>query len=211
MPIPTYISGYPPDGFSLGNTKTTIRGNLDGTFQTLGIQHYNQNSGNISSGLVGKHQYITFPQQGFQPTTAAGEIELFNGALPTGGNYNLAYIGSGSSTAVQLTRSEIPKAMQNGYSWMAGNILWQWGLNNAPSSGSFALGLAAGTYVFAANGNVDYSANPFIIQATLIGSSSAISGTGTVSIISATATEFKWAFNGAGTSYLGFYWTAIGI
>ena len=43
MSIPTYTQGYPPDGSSLGQTKSVIRNNLDGTFLTLAVDHVDNN------------------------------------------------------------------------------------------------------------------------------------------------------------------------
>ncbi len=54
MAIPIYTLGYPPDGSSLGQTKTTIRNNLDGTFLTLGGDHVNNNGqpGSIPQDII---------------------------------------------------------------------------------------------------------------------------------------------------------------
>ena len=53
MSIPAFTPGYPPDGSSLGETKSVIRNNLDGTFLTLGVDHINNNGqpGSESSGI----------------------------------------------------------------------------------------------------------------------------------------------------------------
>ena len=57
MGIPAYVPGYPPDGSSLGQTKSTIRNNLDGTFQTIAVDHIN-NNGDPGSQPPGYHTII---------------------------------------------------------------------------------------------------------------------------------------------------------
>jgi|WetSurMetagenome_2_1015567.scaffolds.fasta_scaffold538640_1 hypothetical protein len=134
MAIPTFTSGYPPDNFSLGQTKSQIRDNLDGTFQAAAINHYSQNQSN-----PGKHKYIQLPSQVNPTSTAAQEILLFNGGSSIGGTTNLWFstYSNGtvnSSTAVQMTRREVPIASSKGYSWLPGGILLQWGSVSSPGS-----------------------------------------------------------------------------
>jgi hypothetical protein len=134
MAIPSFTSGYPPDGFSLGQTKSQIRDNLDGTFQAATVNHYNQNQTN-----PGKHRYIQLPAQANPASTAAQEILLYNGGSSVGGSTNLWFstYSNGSvnaSTSVQMTRREVPIAASKGYSWLPGGILLQWGAISSPGS-----------------------------------------------------------------------------
>jgi len=133
MPIPTYTPGYPPDGSSLGQTKAVIRNNLDGTFQTLGIDHVN-NNGQPGSQPAGYHTLIHQVTQ-TSISTETGYNQIFSGvpgtlvvnagttsAVPNDGDtqfYSLSSLG----TLTQLTGY---KASTNGYCW-AGGILFQWG------------------------------------------------------------------------------------
>ena len=77
MPIPTYTPGYPPDGSSLGQTKSTIRNNLDGTFQTLAIDHVN-NNGQPGSNPAGYHTIIHQVSQ-TSVSTVSGVNQVFSG------------------------------------------------------------------------------------------------------------------------------------
>lgn len=143
MPIPTYTPGYPPDGSSLGQTKSTIRNNLDGTFQTLGIDHVN-NNGQPGSNPAGYHTVIHEVTQ-TSVNTVTGVNQIFSGvpgtlsvnatttpAIPPGGDTQL-YSLTGMGTLSQLTGSS---ASANGYCW-AGGILFQWGEVSSPgNSGS---------------------------------------------------------------------------
>ena len=141
MPIPTYTPGYPPDGSSLGQTKSTIRNNLDGTFETLAVDHIN-NNGQPGSQPAGYHTVIHQVTQTNVPLVA-GVNQVFSGvpgtlvvnstttaAIPSNGDTQL-YSLSGSGALSQLTGSS--KA-SNGYVWVAG-ILFQWGANAAIGNG----------------------------------------------------------------------------
>jgi hypothetical protein len=134
MPIPTYTPGYPPDGSSLGQTKSTIRNNLDGTFQTLAVDHVN-NNGQPGSNPAGYHTIIhEVPQTAV--ATVSGFNQLFSGvpgtlsvnatttpAIPANGDTQL-YSLSAAGVLAQLTGF---LANQNGYAWIGG-ILLQWGI-----------------------------------------------------------------------------------
>jgi hypothetical protein len=77
MAIPTYTPGYPPDGSSLGQTKSTIRNNLDGTFETLAVDHVN-NNGVPGSNPAGYHTIIhQVPQTNVDD--CAGYNQIFSG------------------------------------------------------------------------------------------------------------------------------------
>jgi len=133
MPIPTYTPGYPPDGSSLGQTKSTIRNNLDGTFQTLGIDHVN-NNGSPGTNPAGYHTVIHQVTQ-TSVATIAGVNQVFSGVpgtlvvdgtttsfVPNNSDTQLYALTAGGALA-QLT-GYYPTG--NGYAW-AGGILFQWG------------------------------------------------------------------------------------
>ena len=136
MPIPTYTPGYPPDGSSLGQTKSTIRNNLDGTFATLAIDHIN-NNGQPGSQPAGYHTVIhEVPQTNV--TTQPGYNQVFSGVpgtlivngvttptIPPGGDQQL-YSLTGGGVLSQLTGKV---ASANGYAW-TGGVLIQWGIQS---------------------------------------------------------------------------------
>jgi FlaG/FlaF family flagellin (archaellin) len=79
MPPPTYVKGFPQDGSSLGNTRVQIRNNLDGTFDTLAVDHVD-NNGNPSTGTPGYHRVIHFQDQGSAiPSPVANTTQLYTG------------------------------------------------------------------------------------------------------------------------------------
>lgn len=141
MPIPTYVPGYPPDGSSLGQTKSTIRNNLDGTFETLNVDHVN-NNGQPGSQPAGYHTVIHEVSQS-SISTVSGYNQIFSGvpgslvvngittpAIPNNGDTQL-YSLSGGGILAQLTGYS---ASQNGYAWIGG-ILIQWGRGTATNTG----------------------------------------------------------------------------
>ncbi len=133
MPIPTYTPGYPPDGSSLGQTKSTIRNNLDGTFQTLAVDHVN-NNGQPGGNPAGYHTLIHQVRQS-NVSTASGYNQVFSGTpgtlivngvttpfIPANGDDQLYSLNS-AGVLSQLTGR---LSSGNGYAWIGG-ILLQWG------------------------------------------------------------------------------------
>ncbi len=143
MPIPTYTPGYPPDGSSLGQTKATIRNNLDGTFETLGVNHVN-NNGQPGSNPAGYHTIVQEVTQ-TSVNTVTGVNQVFSGipgtlavnatttpSIPSDGDTQL-YSLTGTGVLSQLTGGS---ATANGFSW-TGGVLLQWGfVSNPGGSGS---------------------------------------------------------------------------
>lgn len=210
MTIPTYTPGYPPDGSSLGQTKSTIRNNLDGTYQTLAIDHVN-NNGQPGSNPAGYHTIIHQVSQ-VNVSTVAGVNQIFSGVpgtliingvstpnIPPNGDTQL-YSLTGMGGFSQLTGHS---TSLNGYSWVSG-ILIQWGKVSIPSGSH-----STGSVTF----NPAFPNNCFNVSLTLIAQSSGTnSSSNTLCVANAgpTKTSFPWIFNGNSGSYTNFFWTAIG-
>lgn len=208
MGIPTYTTGYPPDGSSLGQTKSTIRNNLDGTFQTLNIDHVN-NNGSPGTQPAGYHMVIhEVPQTSVN--TVTGYNQVFSGvpgtlvvnstttsAVPANSDQQL-YSLTGGGILSQLTGHS---AATNGYQWVGG-VLMQWGIVNTPSS--------TGTVTFATS-NVSFPNNCFNVQVSLVAHAGGSGTVNTISSITGTVTKnsFNYSYTGT-TSYSAFYWFAIG-
>jgi len=211
MPIPTYTAGYPPDGSSLGQTKSTIRNNLDGTFQTLGVDHIN-NNGQPGSKPPGYHTIIHEVTQ-TSVTTVAGVNQIFSGvpgtlivngvttaAIPSNGDTQL-YSLTGAGILSQLTGNS---STSNGYVWVGG-ILIQWGQVvtslNTGATGTITFSPAFPNNCFSfqttpgfAAGNPPTNSNPCTIAYSTPISKTAVS----------------WESFTASSKYTNFYWTAIG-
>lgn len=204
MPIPTYTPGYPPDGSSLGQTKATIRNNLDGTFQTLAVDHIN-NNGQPGSQPAGYHTIIhQVPQSSV--STVTGYNQIFSGvpgtlivngvttpAVPANNDQQL-YSLTGGGILSQLTGYS---ANTNGYCW-AGGLLFQWGVKLSPGS--------SGNILFA-TANIAFPHSCFNVSLTLRRDGST-STQGVYINGVPTATGFSYTGSSSGSQAL--YWFAIG-
>jgi len=144
MSIPTFTLGYPPDGSSLGNTKSTIRDNLDGSFEVFGIDHQTQNT--IFPGAAGSHTKVSLKNTTNTSTPTlppgifgVGYETLYSqpaGSAPLGPLGEVFYSRAGNA-GVQLTGPGTPTPIvNNGYTFLAGGIVLQWGLFPSPVSGN---------------------------------------------------------------------------
>src|SRR5271163_4949800 len=185
MPIATFNRGYPPDGYSLGNTKVVIRNNLDGTFDTLAVDHVN-NNGIPGSNPPGYHTLIHQITQ-TNVKTLADYNQVFSGipgvlevnsvvtpAIPPGGDTQL-YNLTASGVLTQLTGGLFDAVNGNGYASISG-LLIQWGRITG-LSGSWPTSPQTLNFV---TENVNFPTESFIVLTTFIGPSS--SSTGDISI-----------------------------
>lgn len=142
MSIPTFTLGEPPDGSSLGSTKVAIRNNIDGTFQTLNVDHVN-NNGLPGSNPPGYHLVIHQVKQTATPGQMAGVNQIFAGdpavlinpnttkvnGIPSNGDTQLfALTGGGGFSQLTGNSSGI-----NGYQWIGG-VLIQWGFTTVSAA-----------------------------------------------------------------------------
>lgn len=204
MSIPAFTQGYPPNGFTLGQTKATIRDNLDGTFLTVAVNHYDNNDPN-----VGKHKFIQLPTAANPLTTAASEILLINGFTTYGGLNNLIFVPPNKTVfgnTVQMTRNEIPSTTANGYSWLPGGMLIQWGAVSDAGGSNPAAGVN--------NFPIPFPNSVFTTIATpLYAGAKPNSGGSVVIKVQVGAppySNFTYVFFTDSAAYAGFTWIAIG-
>lgn len=207
MPIPTYTPGYPPDGSSLGQTKSTIRNNLDGTFQTLAVDHVN-NNGQPGSQPAGYHTIIhQVPQASV--STVSGYNQIFSGipgtlivngvttpAIPSNGDTQL-YALTGQGGLSQLTGYG---ATSNGYVWIGG-LLLQWGTISVSSSGTYT------PVSFTPN----FPHNCFNVVLTMINNQGSSPSANSLFVRSGSVLKSGFSIvNTSGSSSQSAYWMAIG-
>jgi len=201
MPIPTFTPGYPPDGSSLGQTKSTIRNNLDGTFQTLAIDHID-NNGNPGAKPAGYHKVIHMVPQAANPAPVGGYGELYCRQINSVNLDEALFYESGGGRVAQLTMNVAPSAATNGYSYLPGGILVQWGQVTSTSSS-----------MISENYNIPFPNAVFTVMAQIYGSGSPANGNGNIQIrkssLSSTS-AFQWAMITDSSEYTGFFWVAIG-
>ena len=134
MVVP-YVRGYPPDGSSLGQTKAVIRNNLDGTFDTVAVDHVNNNGGVTGIQPAGYHTVAHMVPQGADPATVAGYGQLYSKTVNSFTNDQALFWETGNGLIQQLTTNLTPSATANGYSFLPGGIIIQLMKVNNPVSG----------------------------------------------------------------------------
>jgi len=211
MPIPTYTPGYPPDGSSLGQTKATIRNNLDGTFQTLAVDHVN-NNGQPGSNPAGYHTVIhEVIQTSVDRITDVNQIfsgvpgtlvvdSITTPAIPPNGDTQL-YSLTGQGGLSQLTGNS---SQTRGYQWIGG-VLIQWGRVISTASNNTE------------NFEVTFPRRVFSLTfGMIVTSGSTTNHVGQVYLKGAFATtdapvsSFNWRQSDLSSDAVGFYYTAIG-
>lgn len=197
MPIPTFTPGYPPDNSSLGQTKATIRNNIDGTFQTLAVDHIN-NNGDPGANPAGYHNVIHIVPQGVNPVAVPGFGQLFSKTINSFTSDQALFWETGAGLIQQLTMNLTPSAVLNGYTFMPGGILVQWG--------AVVSAAASGTTNF----NITFPNNCFNIQLTSVVSSTTNHANGMYVEGVLNTANFKWNQADRATSQTGFFWYAIG-
>lgn len=197
MAIPSFTQGYPPDGTSLGQTKTTIRDNLDGTFLTLAVDHIN-NNGLPGAKPAGYHKVIHMVPQAGNPVAVAGYGQLYARTITSVNNDQALFYETGGGRIAQLTMNINPVAADNGYTFLPGGVLIQWGLVNNPGN--------AGTVTFS-TANIAFPTACFNVQLTARNDGSHSAFNYWVDT-APTSTEFKYQGSTSGSNTL--FWVAIG-
>lgn len=210
MPIPTYTPGYPPDGSSLGQTKSTIRNNLDGTFQTLAVDHID-NNGQPGSQPSGYHKDIHMVPQGtWDSSTRTGAPAQIAGINQLAAlNWTPSYAGATADTQLfnitggggvsQLTGN---LNFSEGWAWMGG-MLMQWGtVTSTSQNGTVSFTLRTGAGIDFPTKALAITCTPFVNASTNHVSS--------IYVQDFITTGFTWYQADRATSQQGFYWVAIG-
>ena len=163
---------------------------------------WNKDHFGFNNNLGGWHNIIHIPVQTVDPapvTSPANAGQIYTKTIA--GDTELFYESSGGVISQLTTANITPTPGTNGYSYLPGGMIIQWGVFNTLFASS------TGTITFSA-ANIAFPNNCYNIQMTMKGTS------GTANITQVTAlskTAFSWQFTGgASTSYTGFYWVAIG-
>ena len=166
---------------------------LDTTFS---VNHVGYND----SG-AGKHKFMQMPEQASAPSTAANEGALYT--KDDGSTTALYFRQESSGSEIKLTGST-PSAAANGYTFLPGGLLLQWGVVNSPGT--------SGTVTFA-TANIAFPANLYNVQLTVArtGSFGSSPSAGIAVVNSGSAfnnTTFSYLCSTSGNARL--YWSAIG-
>jgi len=197
MAIPNFVQGYPLDGSTLGQTKSTIRNNLDGTFLTVGVDHIN-NNGLPGSRPAGYHNVIHIVPQGSNPAPIAGYGQLFSKTVTTSMTVDQQlFWETGTGLVSQITAAVTPSPTSPGYTYLPGGILLQWGsITGSPIANSAVVSfpISFGT----------------VFAATLGGATNSSNASNPINIRQSTLDQSGFTVSTASSSYLTLYWMAIG-
>jgi hypothetical protein len=195
MSIPEYVLGYPQDRQSLGASKLQIRSNLDGTFETLAVDHVD-NNGDPGNNPPGYHTIIHQVKQTSNPAPIIGINQLFSKVptLPANGDVQLFSL-TGMGGLSQMTGSS---SNANGtFLFVAGFIIQMSVVTTTNTSGLVTL-------------PTPFPNNFYSLTLTMKVSGVTTHAGGIYYQQNPPKTGFNWFVGDPPTSYNGFAWIAIG-
>ncbi len=208
----TYQPGIPTGTVNLDEDYLNIQGNFQQLQTTYGIDHIalTDNSGTVPAGLNGAHKTLhmvpfsttTSNPPNNQPVVAPAAVpgmgELFTAKINDGASTDeaLYYKSGDNGYLTQLTRNFQPTPSTNGYTFLPGGLILQWGMK-VSTGGVQSVTLPR-----------SFPANFYNAQATMIRNSSNIDAiycitTPTAGVI--TSLQFRDTSSGNN-----FFWWAIG-
>lgn len=190
----TFTPNIPTATQSLGQTQQPIQDNFNVINTTLSVNHVAMNS----SG-AGKHKYVQMPQQGSAPGANANEGVFYTKSAPTGTELfyrRASNAATQPNVEVQMT-GQFNGALNNGYVFLPGKFIMQWGFVSITATGSGTVTLPVTI------------AGLWNVQCTPVFNSLPNGGT-TVQFKITSSTTFQYYFNTNSGSYTGFNWVAIG-
>ncbi len=194
----SYTNNVPLSGQSLGGTRNPINANFQAIDTTFSVNHVGYND----SG-AGKHNFVNLPEQASAPSGASNEGTLY--AKDDGTRTALYWVQeTGQGSEVKMT-GVTPVAAANGYTFLPGGLLLQWGVVASPGT--------SGTVTFSAN-NIAFPTSLYNVQLSVSRTGSfGSSPTAGVAVINSgsafSSTTFSYLCSTSGNVNL--YWTAIGI
>ncbi len=136
----TYNPAIPQPNDLLSDSQGDILQNFSSANTSFGINHYAFDNATVNNG---KHKFVGMPVLAAAPTTAAGEGALY---FKTAGAGSALFMvrDNNAGTEVQLTSSSVGnvQAAANGWTWLPGGLLLQWGSFNPNLSTAVAFPVA---------------------------------------------------------------------
>jgi hypothetical protein len=129
MPNFTYNSDIPDAPNDPADDQPLMKVNTNSIASFVAVDHYgfNNNDG-------GTHQQSTYVSQSVAPGTTATQGAAYTKTVS--GQVHLFYRRESNGDEIQLTASPSPLAATNGYTFLPGNLLLQWGVATAIWSGA---------------------------------------------------------------------------
>lgn len=119
MPAPTFTINMPTSGESLGSTYQKVQDNFMNYWNNFQVNHVNPNDAN-----GGKHTKVQMIEQGADPATAINEMAMYT--KDVAGNTR-TFLRQENNGAVMQLSGITPVAAANGYTFLPGGLMIQWG------------------------------------------------------------------------------------
>jgi len=142
------------------------------------------------------------------PATVAGIGQLFSSEVNDAISVDTGlYWKTGNGLKVAMTRNFVPSRAANGYTFLPGGLILQWGVFVRPGGGWPTTDQTL-TFTTQVPANIAFPNACLAVFTTFTGNSGS---SGDIGINSKNLTNFHWQFGGnAAAQYTGFYWQAIG-
>jgi hypothetical protein len=225
--MPTYNPLIPSGTVNLDEDYKNIRDNFNQANVVIGVDHVPFDD---TTAQKGYHKdihlnpfsttvtnpatnYVTadqFPSQGGippgAPPTVTGIGQLFSSSVNDAASTDTGlYWLSGGGLKVAMTRNFQPLAAANGYTFLPGGLILQWGVQTVAVNA-----WTTGTVTFA-TANKAFPNACFGVFKMFKGVAGASTSSGDMYITALSATSFTWNFTtSANANFNGFYWAAIG-
>lgn len=195
MPSLTYTTNIPDPPHSPSVDVPDMKTNTNSAYTIWTADHFT-----FSDANPGLHKQVQINSAGGIPPGLQNGFETLY-AKAAAGSGELFFTRGNSGIEIQMTGPGAPSATPNGYTFLPGGILLQWGRSSGGSLDS--------------NGKITFPIafpnNLFVVNPTLISKSGGTTSTNTISYVTGTGSTTSWQWNYTGTtSYIGFYWMAIG-
>lgn len=187
-----FTPNIPQVGQSLGNSRSQVLNNFAVLRSSFAANHADVNDLNS-----GKHTFIQYVVQGSDPSTAANEIARYTKLVSSVAREFLRLPSNG---AVFQVSGPAPSVGTNGYTYLPGGLLMQWGTRAGSSSATNPV-----TFPIA------FSAAPYYVNAIPVRASSSPGSDFTTVIVTGTVTTTGFSIGNIGShTMVSWYWTAIG-
>lgn len=199
--MPTYQPGIPTGTVNLDVDYQNIQDNFQQLNVAYGVDHvaFSDNSGVPPRGITGMHNIIHL-RSNATPASLLTVGQLFSADVNDGLDTDtILYFLTGKNKLLQLTSNLQPTRATNGYTFLPGGVILQWGTITAVSQT-----LTPVTYT--SMGNIAFPNNTLNVQTTI--KEGASSGANVLNISAISATGFSY-YNTSSSSR-DFFWTAIG-
>lgn len=211
----TYNPLVPTGTVPLNLDYKNLQGNFNQMNITYGIDHVPLTDSTPINGYHNTIHSVPFSttasnppnnQPVAKPTSVAGVSEIFTAIINDGINTASAlYFQSDTGLVSQLTRNFNPSLHTNGYTYLPGGIILQWGKKTTGST--------SGTQNFNA-ANISFTNNCWQVLTVPFYSGTPPTTTQGISVTIDSTTlsklSFDWTILAGGNAITGFYWMAIG-